>query len=70
MKIIAVIMALLVVLFTFAPEVVMQVVPMGPDMFCKITAPVCRMAIAPTLVALDVPEEFIEPKPDPDDGDD
>lgn len=61
MKIIAFLMAIAIVLFTFAPEV-----PMSEwcvkDLFIKTSIPVCEIGLAPAPCYWMQPSEFIEPK--------
>lgn len=68
MKIIAVVMAIAMVFFMFTPEVTIKNWEVS-DISLKDTMPICALALAPEPCYWARPSEFIEPKPDPDDGD-
>ena len=70
MKVIAIIMALAVILFMFAPKVEIGRADIPSIGFEQAAAiPVCHVALPPKPLAKRLLEEFIIPKPDPDDGD-
>lgn len=69
MKIIAILMAIAMIFFMFAPEVTINEWH-TKDLYVKTSVPVCEIGLAPEPNYWMRPSEFIMPKPDPDDGED
>lgn len=69
MKIIAIIMAIAIVFFTFAPEVVLQKIDIKPlDIHYNITTPLCYATIPPESPTIKGYEASSVPDPEDNDG--